>query len=201
MNEKYTKEVFNFFTENQERFITMGKIAQHEPNVRKELIEGFWKKLKARLKKKFEKENWSVKFSDDFTVSHNKIMIYREEWPRHYEAFPLITVAFEHLLWRLQPFIGILVFYDNKEYDIEGIKNLMRSSKEFSDLGIDKKGKWYPIRRDTSLSLMDYDRLVDILPEKEEKTMNSLEQEAIRYAEVLDDFMNANDNLKEYRIG
>jgi len=30
MNKKYTDEVFKFFTEDEERFLMMGKIAQHE---------------------------------------------------------------------------------------------------------------------------------------------------------------------------
>ncbi len=201
MNKKYTDEVFKFFTEDEERFLMMGKIAQHEPNVKRELIQGFWEELKVILKTEFEgkNEDWEVKFSDDFSIFYNKILLCRKEWPRDHNEYPLVSIAIESLFWGNQPFIGVLVIYTNDSYETEGIKELIRRAEQFSDLGIEKKNKWYPVMRDTSLSLVDYERLVDILPAKKSKTIESLILETRRYTEALDGFMKANNYLRAYR--
>jgi len=111
----------------------------------------------------------------------------------------LVSIAIESLFWGNQPFIGVLVIYTNDSYETEGIKELIRRAEQFSDLGIEKKNKWYPVMRDTSLSLVDYERLVDILPAKKSKTIESLILETRRYTEALDGFMKANNYLRAYR--
>ena len=153
MNEKYNQEVFKFFTEDKNRFLMMGKIAQHESKVKKELIKSFWVELKDQLHKIFNEKNedWIVEFSEDFTVSHNKIIIYRKKWLPTDDQFPIISTAFEQLASGQQPFIGVIVNINNKSYNVEGIKQHIRNSAKFENLRINTKNKWWPIMRDTAL--------------------------------------------------
>lgn len=206
MNKKYNKAVFEFFTADEDRFLMMGKIAQHEPKVKKELIQDFWEKLKQKLEKHFKtkSEDWVVRFSDDWNTWNNKIVIYKKDWCFNNHKFPLVCLAFESLYENNHPFLGILnrrKFYD-KKFNIDEIIELLRATPTIEALGVvNKKNRsWAIYQHLKRFHLKDHENLANILPNNADKTMAFLIADAESLATALEDFMIEHDNLKAYKL-
>lgn len=204
MNEKYNEAVFQFFTEDEDRFLMMGKIAQHEPKVRKELVESFWTKLQQELAKKFSEEaGWVVRFSNDWNMPSNKLMIYKKSWDFYADEFPLISFSFQHLFFGEQPIMGVFVNrerYTKEGYNITKIMERIRSKKEkLAELGINKEADWFATMQNTLLNLSNYDNLTAILPKNEKDTMENLVKKVGEYIADLEEFMERNNDLIEFK--
>lgn len=206
MNEKYNKEVFEFFTADEDRFLMMGKIAQHEPKVKQELIRGFWEQLKVKLEEHFKAkgEDWVVFLSDDWKAWNTKIVICKKSWYFENHDFPLISVALESLYENNHPFLGILnrrKFYD-KKFNIDKIIAEMRATPTIKTLGVANKKNlsWAIYQHLKRFHLKNYENLVHLVSANAEKTMNFLIPEVEQYTTALEDFMIEHDNLKAYKL-
>ncbi|MFK7948065.1 MAG: hypothetical protein AB8G11_10760 [Saprospiraceae bacterium] len=206
MNKKYNKAVFEFFTEDEDRFLMMGKIVEHQSRVKTELIKFFWEKLQQKLEEKFsDKEgDWIVRFSDDWDFPNNKIVIYKKSWCFYKHNFPLVCVAFESLYQNNHPFLGILsdrIGYGNTSYyDIDKINIKLRATPAINLLGIDDDDFHWSVWQHLNFHLKDFENLANLLPENAEKTINFLIADVERYTIALEDFMIDNDNLKAYKL-
>ena len=205
MKEKYDEAVFDFFTSDEDRFLMMRKIAQHEPKVRETLVHSFWKKLEQELRKRYyaKNEDWIVRFSDKWSVGDNKLMVYREEWDYFKDSLPLVAVAFEWLYLGRYPFLGIITDREKhmeEGFDIGKIHEDLKTSIKNNPAVVGEKNPWWPISRHTSVNLSSHEQLVGILPgENESNTISNLIMNVEEYTSALDEFMSNNDNLKGYQ--
>jgi hypothetical protein len=204
MNEKYNKEVFQFFTEDEDRFLMMGKIAEHESKVKKELIKSFWKTLEKRLKKQFEAKegDWVVRTSDNWEFQFNKIVIYRKSWCFNGHGFPLVCVAFESLHENNDPFLGILnrrKFY-NEIFDVDLINQKIGKTESLTIFGQDNINTSWAVRRHLNFHLKNYENLANLLPVNAEETISFLIADVELYTAALEKFMKENNNLAAYKL-
>lgn len=206
MNETYNKEVFEFFTEDKDRFLMMGKIIEHQSIVKTELILAFWESLKEKLEAYFsaKNEDWIVRFSDNWNCPINKIAIYKKSWCFNKHDFPLVCVAFESLYENNHPFLGILVdrigYGDTGYFKVDKINSALRETSAIMQLGQDDKNTFWPVWQHLNFHLKDFENLANLLPVNAKKTIDFLISDVERYAVALEEFMIENDNLKAFKL-
>lgn len=186
MSTEYEEEIYNYFIEPS-NFETMLKVANHSETVCTRLVQEFWTELKGKLEQtvKGVEGDWRVKFSDKWNYRWNRLWIYKEEWCVE-GSLPIISVAFEDLQPKRSPYIGVHIRYDNKNFDVRGMKKAIIELEGAKEYDTDSNNYW-AIWKHLSFKLTGFDSLVQLLHENRKETQRILIKDVQDLMELVSD--------------
>lgn len=202
MTQNYDQEMFDFFT-SEEAFINLCKIADHLPEIKSQLLHDFWDNVENRLKVKFAEEGstWLTKRVEPLTSNISKLLIFKEEWGLANDSCPQLAISCERLT--KNPFYG--TFVHNRVPDLEHknatayLRNLAIAKAYQTD-----NTTWYPFWDFTELTLAGPESFVDILPAKQQATVDALVDklyDLVKSTEREMDFVHNNFRIQSKVLG
>ncbi len=189
MKNRYEEEIFQFFTQ-PENFETMLKVADQAETVCKRLIQQFWAEVEAGLKEALSNagNDWRVCFSDNWEYRWNKLWVYRQEWCQ-VENYPVISVAFEDIQPRRQPYLGVHIGFDNKAFDGVNIKKDIVNLRALKEYKTDSNNYW-AVWKNLPFQLEGYESLVRLLPENRKQTSQNVLKDTLELLGLVKDEVN-----------
>lgn len=184
--ESYEKEMFNFFT-SEENYLSMCKVVKNYPIVITQLKEEFWEIVQNKLKMvlQLNKSDYSIKITGKIIDERTKIMLYKNYWPVENNQ-PVIAVAIQRLSANSFPFYGPWINNDSKRMDIESMYSKCRNSKAGIDFDKDDD-KWFPFFKDFDINFKNDEEYLKILPSARESFAEMIAKQVYDLAAKMDE--------------
>lgn len=183
------KEVFNFFT-TENNFLTMCKVVHHYESVKKKLLIEFWNLVMNKLNELNQNTNnkWSIEITGDVSDRRTKILIFKKTWTKEVNKLPLVAAGYERLAQNNWPFLGLWINNDAKNVDIKSLLDYARKIPEYTEYE-DDDDNWWPFWKETELDFSEDEAYLRILPENRNALVDCFAIDLIDFANEFERIM------------
>jgi len=171
--ESYEKEIFNFFTV-EDNFLSMCKVAKNYPSVLRQLKDEFWKIVQIKIENLLISHNSSYhsKITGKITDERTNIMLFKNDWPIE-NSQPVCAIAIQRLAASNWPFYGPWINRDSQNMDLDRMYSECQNSEVGRAFEKDNDNE-FPFWSDLNIDFSQDEGYLKILPDRRESFAESI---------------------------